>query len=366
MPPLASSKRPIRCAIAPVKAPRSWPKSSLSSRPVGMAAQLTLTKRALAAPAQVVDRARDQLLAGARLAEDEHRRVGRRDGLHLVQRALQRGRVADDLLEVVVGADLLLEVDLLGRELVLERGDLLERERVLDREGHLLRDRRDEISSSCGERLAAEPADAERAQPAVVHRERHAAHRLDPLREQQAGDLRRQSLQIARATAGSGVPAVNAMPAGEPSSGTVMCSLISPLPPNSIAHMSNALRSGVVDGEARVVVRDDAPQTSWRRRRTARAARASRRARCSPRAGAGGDRARAPARPGRAPLPRDAATLSTASAIWPVSCCRNSTSASRNASTSRLREAEAAETAQRRGERQHAVRVHALPAQDVL
>ena len=43
MPPFASSKRPMRCAMAPVNAPRSWPNSSLSMRPVGMAAQLILT-----------------------------------------------------------------------------------------------------------------------------------------------------------------------------------------------------------------------------------------------------------------------------------------------------------------------------------
>ena len=41
VPPLACSKRPMRRAAAPVKAPRSWPKSSLSSRVSGMAAQLT-------------------------------------------------------------------------------------------------------------------------------------------------------------------------------------------------------------------------------------------------------------------------------------------------------------------------------------
>jgi hypothetical protein len=40
VPPLASSKRPRRWWMAPVKAPRSWPKSSLSMRVSGMAAQL--------------------------------------------------------------------------------------------------------------------------------------------------------------------------------------------------------------------------------------------------------------------------------------------------------------------------------------
>ena len=40
VPPLACSKRPRRCAVAPVNAPFSWPKSSLSNRSRGMAAIL--------------------------------------------------------------------------------------------------------------------------------------------------------------------------------------------------------------------------------------------------------------------------------------------------------------------------------------
>ncbi|MNR10870.1 hypothetical protein D3C85_1271420 [compost metagenome] len=46
VPPLASSKRPARLVMAPVKAPFSWPKSSLSSSSAGMAPQLTGTKGA--------------------------------------------------------------------------------------------------------------------------------------------------------------------------------------------------------------------------------------------------------------------------------------------------------------------------------
>src|SRR5712664_1911539 len=44
VPPLATSNRPMRCAIAPVNAPFSCPNSSLSSKPVGMAAQFSFTK----------------------------------------------------------------------------------------------------------------------------------------------------------------------------------------------------------------------------------------------------------------------------------------------------------------------------------
>ena len=46
VPPWASRKAPRRLAVAPLKAPRTWPKSSLSSRSGGMAAQLTATKGA--------------------------------------------------------------------------------------------------------------------------------------------------------------------------------------------------------------------------------------------------------------------------------------------------------------------------------
>src|SRR5438445_8695744 len=44
VPALASSNRPMRCVIAPVNAPFSWPNSSLSSNPVGIAAQFSFTK----------------------------------------------------------------------------------------------------------------------------------------------------------------------------------------------------------------------------------------------------------------------------------------------------------------------------------
>jgi hypothetical protein len=43
VPPSASAKRPSRLTVAPVNAPRSWPKNSLSMSAAGMAAQFTLT-----------------------------------------------------------------------------------------------------------------------------------------------------------------------------------------------------------------------------------------------------------------------------------------------------------------------------------
>ena len=62
-------------ALASVKAPRACPNSSLSSSVGGIAAQLMATNGAVAPRAPVVERARDELLARAALARDEHRRV---------------------------------------------------------------------------------------------------------------------------------------------------------------------------------------------------------------------------------------------------------------------------------------------------
>src|SRR5580698_8234628 len=47
VPPSAIWNRPLVCAHAPVKAPLSWPNSSLSSKVLGIAAQLRDTKRCL-------------------------------------------------------------------------------------------------------------------------------------------------------------------------------------------------------------------------------------------------------------------------------------------------------------------------------
>ena len=98
MPPSACSNRRLG-AMAPVKAPLSWPKSSLSSRPGGMAAQLSLTN----GPSRggwLVDRPGDELLAGAGLAWIRTVESGARRADHVVQEPLRGpGFLADDLLE---------------------------------------------------------------------------------------------------------------------------------------------------------------------------------------------------------------------------------------------------------------------------
>ena len=72
VPPLHCSNLPMRRRSAPVKAPFSWPNSSLSSKLSGMAAQLRARNGCLGPGAVLVDGAGDQFLAGAALAGDQH------------------------------------------------------------------------------------------------------------------------------------------------------------------------------------------------------------------------------------------------------------------------------------------------------
>ena len=117
MPPCASSKRPVRRSVAPVKAPRSWPKSSLSTRPLGSAAQLTLMSgRLLRGLREWIARAISSLPVpvSPRMRTEES---GRRDQVDLLEGVRERAALADDLLEVVDGLDLLLQVEVLAVQL---------------------------------------------------------------------------------------------------------------------------------------------------------------------------------------------------------------------------------------------------------
>ena len=96
----------LRRASAPVKAPFSWPKSSLSTSSRLMAAQFTATKGGCLRAA-VVERLGHQLLAGAALAPDQHAEVRLRDLLDGLEDPAHGRARADQLLEAVLALDLL-------------------------------------------------------------------------------------------------------------------------------------------------------------------------------------------------------------------------------------------------------------------
>jgi hypothetical protein len=79
----------------------------------GQGGAVELDQRLGRAPGIGVDGPGDQLLAGPRLAVDQHGGVGRRHPADLLQHGQQRRGTTDDLLEVMNRLDLLLEVEVL-------------------------------------------------------------------------------------------------------------------------------------------------------------------------------------------------------------------------------------------------------------
>jgi len=85
-------------------------------QPGGDGGAIQLDEGALAARAQIMDCPRQQFLAGAGLAANQYRGIGRRHRLHLLQIGLERAALADDFLKAAVGADFVFEVNLFFRE----------------------------------------------------------------------------------------------------------------------------------------------------------------------------------------------------------------------------------------------------------
>ena len=105
----------------------------------GNGGAIQLDEGALAARAQAVDGARQQFLAGSRLALDQHGGIGGRDGLNLAQHVAQAGAFAHDVVEAVLEIDLFFEILLLLGQAVAQLGNLLKGQRVVDGHGHLAR-----------------------------------------------------------------------------------------------------------------------------------------------------------------------------------------------------------------------------------
>ncbi len=89
-------------------------------QPRGDGGAVELDEGAVLAAAVVVDGAGDEFFAGAGLAQQQDGGVAWGDGLDELEDVAERGAVADDLVEVQLGADLVFEVELLLGELLFE------------------------------------------------------------------------------------------------------------------------------------------------------------------------------------------------------------------------------------------------------
>ena len=175
--------------MAPVKAPRSWPKSSASSKPEGIAAQLTLTKVRSLARAEIVDGSGDDFFAGAGFTQNQNSCARGRDQLHLRERAADRGAVADDLFKIICAANFLFEVELFLGELVFQRVDFFEGQGVFDGDGDLRGDLLHQLDILCAENIHAAAREVQSAKSAAPVAERNAANRLESLGAQEAHDF---------------------------------------------------------------------------------------------------------------------------------------------------------------------------------
>ncbi len=96
VPPRASSNRPTRSRTAPVNAPFTWPKSSLSRRSGRKRAAVHGDERPRAREGARVERARDDFLAGPALPGDEDGRVAPVERLDEVDDLAHRRRARDE------------------------------------------------------------------------------------------------------------------------------------------------------------------------------------------------------------------------------------------------------------------------------
>ena len=105
VPPWACSKQPGRVPTAPVNAPRSWPKTSLSIRVSGIAAALTATKGRSERALSLMDGPSHEFLAGAAFARDDHRNIPARNHLDQVEDFAHGFARADEVSEQAFGLD---------------------------------------------------------------------------------------------------------------------------------------------------------------------------------------------------------------------------------------------------------------------
>ena len=114
-------KRPRAAAIAPVKAPFSWPNSSLSSSVSGEGAAVDRHEPLGPPRAVIVDGAGDEFLASPGFPQDERGDVGRGQGAHHAVEFLHLGALADDAGETVLPLDFLVQANVLqGQRALLD------------------------------------------------------------------------------------------------------------------------------------------------------------------------------------------------------------------------------------------------------
>ena len=115
---------------------------------------------------------------------------------NLIEHATKSRIVADNLAEIPLGADLVLQIQLLFGQLILELRDLLKRGGVLDRDGRLAGHLGEKVDVGRRKGVLLRAADVERSEHAVSGDQRNAANRLQPRRRQPLRQRRAEPRQF--------------------------------------------------------------------------------------------------------------------------------------------------------------------------
>ena len=131
--------------------------------------------------AEFVNRAGDQLLAGAGFAVNEDGRVGGGHSFNLAQHPLQRGARTNDLFEVHLATEFVLKIELLLRQSLTEFRNLAIGQCVVDCDGDLAGELRQEVDVCISECILLPAGQAKHAEDAIATDEREHAQGLDSL-----------------------------------------------------------------------------------------------------------------------------------------------------------------------------------------
>ena len=127
-----------------------------------------------------MDRARDQLLPGPRLAVDQHRRIRGRHGLGIPQHTAQHRALADDFFEVPLVSHFVPQVDSFLGELVLQAANLAIGQGVVHGDRDLIGDLQQEADLVVRVGVVIASTQPERAEDAVTAEERKDAADGEP------------------------------------------------------------------------------------------------------------------------------------------------------------------------------------------
>src|SRR5215469_14505245 len=188
VPRSASSKRPIFWLMAPVNAPFSWPKSSDSMRPDGMAAQLIFTKvRSRRGLRLWMARAKSSLPVPVSPSSSTVVAAGAASSTW--PRARLSAALSPTISSKLISLRISSEVELFDRQLVLQRVDFLERECVFDGDGDLRADWLKQFHVRWSKSVEAAAGKVQSPKGAVAMDERHGANRLQTFGAKNAHDF---------------------------------------------------------------------------------------------------------------------------------------------------------------------------------